>query len=137
MQYGYVDLLDLATSYQEQWFWMEATAEWAAHQAQLTGSQQVALNEYYQYIGDYLGRPHLEFDHCECDAGSGVPIMSHLFAQDLRDREYGAFVFAEFLEERFNRDVIRDTWDAIAQNQMADEAIDDVAAAENTTSAHS
>jgi hypothetical protein len=134
MQYGYVDLVDLAASYQEQWFWMEATAEWAAHQAQLAGSQQVALNEYYQDIGDYLGRPHLEFDHCECDAGSGIPITSQLFAQDLRDREYGAFVFAEFLEERFNdRDVIRETWDAIAQNQMADEAIDDVAAVENTT----
>ena len=107
MQYGYVDLVDMATSYQEQWFWMEATAEWAAHQAQIAGSQQVALSEYYQNIGDYLGRPHLEFDHCECDF-SGV-------IDGLRNREYGAFVFAEFLEERFDHDIIRQTWDGIAQ----------------------
>lgn len=129
MQYGYVDIGDLASNDSDHWFWMEATAEWAAHQAQLVGSQQAALDAYYDHIGEYLGRPDLQFNLCECHLFEGVA-----WIPELRDREYGAFVFAEFLEEWFNdRDVIRDTWDAIAQNQLAEEAIDDVAAANNTT----
>jgi hypothetical protein len=78
----------------------------------------------------YLGRPHLRFNLCECHVLEGIAP----WIPELRDREFGAFVLPEFLEERFNDlDAIRDTWVAIGGNRLAVEAIGDVAAVESTT----
>ncbi|MGH8936365.1 MAG: hypothetical protein ACRDXD_08925 [Acidimicrobiia bacterium] len=80
-------------------WWMEATAEWAAHQASLFPGAEEALF-YARRLPDFLGRPHLALDSYETPKVVGPK------------REYGAFILAEYLEERFGTPgVIRETWD--------------------------
>lgn len=90
--------------------WQESTAEWATHQA-VKNDRAVPADRRYAYaanIGEFLGRPHLRLNHWDGLA---------------QGRQYGGFVFAEFLEERFGADVIRRTWERIHEAENAHPAL--------------
>ncbi len=105
-QWMYASTLDY-TERQGVSMWLEATAEWAAHQA--TGDVDYSSN-----LSEFLGEPEMALEH-----GS---------AYDSDPREYGAFLFAEYLEQHYGCDVIRQTWAALGAPTGigAIEAIDQV-----------
>lgn len=91
--------------------WMESTAEWATHQAVKDDSYMSKTGRRYDYaknIVHFLGRPNESITHWDG------------FAQG---RQYGGFIFAEFLEERFGPDVIRKIWEHIHASRNADPGI--------------
>ncbi|MGW4041890.1 hypothetical protein [Streptomyces sp. NPDC004721] len=80
--------------------WMEATAEWGAHQA-LAPDPAVPTASRYDYarnLPKFFERPEEE------------PTKQDGFGTG---RQYGAFIFAEFLDERFGQDAIRHSWERI------------------------
>lgn len=83
-------------------WWMEATAEWAAHLASPTGIPQE--DAYADQLLDFLGFPDRALHaHAFINGPSGQP-------------QYGAFIFAEYLEERFNdADVIMEVFEGTAE----------------------
>jgi hypothetical protein len=109
-------------------WWMEATAEWAAHESMLRRPPRSLSSEATEYdnrLPDFLGLPDVELSHF--DTGPSETL-----------RQYGAFLFAEFLEEylapagsSFEPSVIRSTWQQIGQlsNLTALEAIEQVVGA--------
>ena len=89
--------------------WMEATAEWGAHQA-LVGDAAVPSGLRYSYANDlptFFQRPEDELTQHD-GFGDG--------------RQYGAFIFAEFMEERLGVDSIRHTWERIGDAWFPDGA---------------
>jgi Tol biopolymer transport system component len=109
IEWQYISALDynrLGTAW-----WAEASAEWAVHKASATLSPPE--NAFYaSQLEDFLDEPHANLDVYELNDG----------------RRYGAFILAEFLEERFGTNVIRSTWERIEQPDGlgATEAIDAV-----------
>jgi archaellum component FlaF (FlaF/FlaG flagellin family) len=96
-------------------FWAEATAEWALEQANfgLTGDD---AEDYAVNLPDFLGDP-------------SATLEAHASWTDTNDHEYGAFVFANYLDQRFpSQNIIRRTWEKVEEGSGlgADEAIDDV-----------
>lgn len=112
-QYEYTDLLALGLDYSgagstSTGWWLEATAEWASHHAQddawgVPASSQYFGDAYLAYSGqleDHLGsprRPLTEF------------VAPHLSKG--RQPHYGAFLFAEYLEQEHGADIIREVWE--------------------------
>ncbi|WP_067821432.1 DNRLRE domain-containing protein [Actinomadura kijaniata] len=83
-----------------QW-WMEATAEWASQftlRADPKSSTTVDRYSYARHIDEFLGRPNDYLDQWD---GFGEP------------RQYGAFLFPEYLSERFGTVVIRHIWEGL------------------------
>ncbi|MGC4797213.1 IPT/TIG domain-containing protein [Micromonospora saelicesensis] len=94
VEYEYIDHRRFAQK--DMNWWMEASAEWAAHQVEeRSGAQE--LGSYYANLGEFLKYSDERYDEGDSVVSPGGP-------------EYGAFVLAEYLEERFGDDVIRDTW---------------------------
>jgi hypothetical protein len=96
-------------------WWFEATAEWAAHKASVGNVHQdrdangQIFISYDNAIGGYLDSPTMPLDHPE---------------QEGMQREYGLFVLAEYLEDRYtDPDIIRRTWAGMESGLHADEAI--------------
>ncbi|RKY64300.1 MAG: hypothetical protein DRP99_02395 [Candidatus Latescibacterota bacterium] len=74
-------------------WWMEISSTWM---------EDVAyddVNDYYNYLSFFFGHPEVPLNRYD---------GSH---------EYGASVFAHFLEERFGRDIIRRMWEEIGRRQ--------------------
>jgi len=105
VQYQYVsffDFLVMGLNIDNTWWWMEATAEWAAHQAAQASSRPEQLHNYANRITAFAGRPAIDLVTLES------PPPSDLW----RGRAYGSFILAEYLEERYNtKNVIRETWE--------------------------
>lgn len=95
IEYEYIDHRRFAQM--EMNWWMEASAEWAAHQVQERAGAP-AVGGYYGDLGDFLEYSDERYDEGNSVLRAGGP-------------EYGAFIVAEFLEERFGDDSIRDTWE--------------------------
>ena len=77
-------------------WWMEISSTWM---------EDVAyddVNDYYNYLPFFFNHPE-------------VPLNRYDGAH-----EYGASVFAHFLEERFGRDIIRRMWEQIGRTQRVD-----------------
>ncbi|RKY66298.1 MAG: hypothetical protein DRQ08_03340 [Candidatus Latescibacterota bacterium] len=77
-------------------WWMEISSTWM---------EDVAyddVNDYYNYLSFFFNHPE-------------VPLNRYDGAH-----EYGASVFAHFLEERFGRDIIRRMWEQIGRTQRVD-----------------
>lgn len=101
-QYAYVDfndlvelpVLELFTESKARW-WLEATAEWAAHQAgvsaHLTDPLRVQQTTYDERIANYFRTVGLPIDRFGGET------------EGIEAREYGLFVLAEYLEERSRR----------------------------------
>jgi hypothetical protein len=81
-QYEYVDSNDIAVHFPSMTWWMEATAEWAAHR--IAEIENQASTSYAQALPAFLGSPHLPLDR-KADVQLGP--------------EYGSFVYAEYLHE--------------------------------------
>jgi hypothetical protein len=80
-------------------WWMEATAEWAAHRAQVMSPQHGVFLHYHSALATYLEHSHESLDTYG-GLGGGVD-----------NRHYGGFILAEYLYERFGGDaVIEETW---------------------------
>lgn len=80
-------------------WWMEATGEWAAHQASPDGVEDADV--YAFRLPDFLGFPDRALDAYSVD----VPLL------DIPNPQYGSFIFAEHLEEGFDANVIRQTFE--------------------------
>lgn len=101
IQYRYIGPAALLAPWRT-WWWMEATAEWAAHQAEwyVGGWKDEAPGAYASALPRFLGRPTESLYRFNNPRG-GDP------------RQYGAFVFAEYLDMVAGRDAIRGTWERL------------------------
>lgn len=113
-QYAYMktDVINKVGNFVPLQSWMEATAEWATHQSvrdePAPGFPDAERYDYAKNLVEFLGRPNLRLTHWDG------------FAQG---RQYGGFIVAEFLEERFGPDVIRKVWENIASSDEGDPGI--------------
>lgn len=122
VQYEYVNGWD---SQSDEYWWMEATAEWAAHRVQEQGDfPGEASAAYASNLKGFLSST----------ASLHIP-QSALFSG--RGDEYGAFILAEYLEDRFGGDeAIRWTWDRIGDGVFGVrplDAIDDYVQSQGAT----
>ena len=123
VQYEYIGFGHMYQSRLEDLVWMEATAEWAAHQAEYA-TDEPDRGRYAQQLADYLGRPHLRFSLAEA-----LPDYP-----DPNDRQYGMFAVAEHLEQAYGVDSIRQTWVEMAAGEFFESAINGVGVGAGTTS---
>jgi hypothetical protein len=114
-QYRYFKARDLAVfaaeyfgnSYSSTPWWLEATAEWAAHKAEdaATGRARSAQpftkarHAYAKKLDDHLGNPSAALTRYAPPSGIYKP-------------QYGSFIFAEYLEQRFGAGIVEETWQA-------------------------
>ncbi|WP_024287202.1 IPT/TIG domain-containing protein [Cellulomonas sp. KRMCY2] len=112
VQYEYFNGWDTAS---EPYWWMEATAEWAAHRAQ----EQLGFpgNKVSSYAANLKGF-----------LSSGAPLhIAQSAVLSPGGNEYGAFVLPEYLEDRFGGDeAIRWTWDRIGDGYFGIRPLDAV-----------
>ncbi|WNM26766.1 hypothetical protein RN607_11245 [Demequina capsici] len=105
VQYQYFNILDLLWS--SPYWWMEATAEWAAHQVQeqpfYPGQRSP---RYASQIGTFLS-----------SSGQLAQANTSVLVPD--GPEYGAFLLAEYLDEAFGgAEAIRWTWQRIGYHGL-------------------
>jgi hypothetical protein len=113
IQNGYKTSADLL--YVERRFWYEATAEWATHQY-LEQTSQSDTN-YASNLRTYLSAP-----------------MQGLEAfDDTVQRQYGVFIFGEYLQEHYGNSAVRRTWEFIETGNAADEAFKNLATEHSET----
>jgi len=93
VQFGYYHGSDGA-------WWQEASATWMEDVA------YPDADDYLQYVCAFIGAPHRSLD-------SGRPSSFDL-------HPYGASVFAHFLHQRYDRDVIRSIWEELGHRRSAD-----------------
>jgi hypothetical protein len=84
IQFGYYDGRDGS-------WWQEASATWMEEVA------YPEVDDYVQYLDEFMLHPERAFDR-----GSPFDGDTHV---------YGAALFAHYLDQRFNRDLIRSTWE--------------------------
>lgn len=107
-QYEYLTSTDFVINREEANWWMEATAEWAAHQVAVavgpfadpdpatpTNEAQEEADLYASNLRNYLDEPEGPIDAYDGLSGS---------------EQYGAFILAEYFEERFGAGFIDQTW---------------------------
>ena len=83
-------------------WWMEATAEWGAHQAMFNYSvPPPASTQYARHLGSLFATPEEEITFSDGLAGA---------------RQYGTFLLAEWLEERYGPEFIRRSWENVADD---------------------
>jgi hypothetical protein len=112
-QYEYTDLLALGLDYSgagstSTGWWLEATAEWASHHAQ---DDAWGVPSGSQYFGDaYLAYSGQLEDHLGSPAR---PLIEFVAPHRSKGRQphYGAFLFAEYLEQEHGADIIREVWE--------------------------
>ncbi|MBC9714824.1 hypothetical protein H9Y04_19925 [Streptomyces sp. TRM66268-LWL] len=87
--------------------WMEATAEWGAHQAMKDDPHMPSAqsDDYAKSLDLFFQRPDEALTAWD-GWGEG--------------RQYGAFIFAEFMEERFGAESIRKSWERISDAWFPD-----------------
>lgn len=85
VQYQYVNAVRVANPVNSPYWWMEATAEWAAHLVQT--ETEAKPNSYAAGLGKFLAGSSGEFDQGVVNTAGGP--------------EYGAFIMAEFLDEKY------------------------------------
>ncbi|WP_027347257.1 hypothetical protein [Hamadaea tsunoensis] len=98
VQYEYISHLKAANNWMN--WWMEATAEWGAHQAGYYAGEMGQDDSYYQSLDDFLKESDERFDEGNTVFQQGGP-------------EYGAFIMAEFMEVRLGMDSIRWSWERL------------------------
>ena len=81
-------------------WWMEATANWASHQAGLLAGEPGQDSRYYQSLDDFLRQSQERFDEGNSVLRGGGP-------------EYGAFIVAEYMEDRIGINAVRQTWERL------------------------
>ncbi|MEE8602903.1 hypothetical protein [Euzebya tangerina] len=101
-QYSYLGLPDLVANFDNGTWWREATAEWAAHQVEKIHPDADVrdANRYATNIRHALSAPEREFDRSTELVGGA---------------EYGSFLVAEFIEDRFGIDAVRETWETLGE----------------------
>lgn len=99
-QYEYVGAPDLGLLGRDLTWWMEATAEWGAHEAEAVQTDPARRSGAYAGdLADVLGQPERSWDDTSRLAGGA---------------EYGSFILAEYLDERFDGPgTIAQTWERI------------------------
>jgi hypothetical protein len=99
-------------------FWTEATAEWAARKVDAISSHHDPEHNYAGHLAAYLREPTLPLERWESQAEG--------------QRQYGVFIFAAYLSERFGEDFLRQVWDKRASGKTVDRAIDELVVPLNT-----
>lgn len=105
-QYQYLEELDFGVDFldgdSEINWWMEASAEWAAHRVgeaiEDDGGSPAESIDYALALADFLGRPSELIDRWD---GFRAP------------RSYGSFILAGYLDERFGNQFLVDAWEEI------------------------
>ena len=92
--------------------WAEATANWAVNRTY--GELSTANQEYAANLPEFFSRPAKYLGSYESIPGGDS------------GREYGMFILAEYLQQRFDRSIIRRTWEVIGEpdDRDAGEAMD-------------
>lgn len=100
VEYEYVGAADIALNFENTTWWMEANAEWGAHQAnEAEGDAALRTSAYASSLPEALGEPEREWDRSRQLVGGP---------------EYGSFIVAEYLDERFDgATTIEALWQAI------------------------
>ena len=80
-------------------WWREASSTWMEEVA------YPEMDDYLQYVPHFLRQPERSLD-----SGVGLSSDTHV---------YGASIFAHFLDQRFDRDLIRLIWEEIARHENA------------------
>lgn len=122
-QYEYVSL-DQIPSQSGVWAWLEASAQWGAHQAaRVSDNVGVAVTDgvYYDRLGAVLSRPNWWALAFEDD----FSVFNSFRSQR---RQYGTFLLAEHLEEHLDAPgasttVVERTWELIGEGATAPAAI--------------
>lgn len=83
-------------------WWQELTAEWAAHQVDKSNPSNSDRRLYASDLDVVLGAPHEAIDSRDRPGG---------------DRQYGMFVLAEFIENRFGTEALVESWERIGQQE--------------------
>ena len=96
VQYEYMNNGYFANSWMN--WWMEATAEWAAHHVEFHTND--SYGQYHKALGDFLAESDERFDEGNSVFSGGGP-------------EYGAFIVAEYLENRLDPDAVKQTWERL------------------------
>ncbi|BCJ75036.1 hypothetical protein CS0771_45800 [Catellatospora sp. IY07-71] len=96
IQYEYMNHLYIG-EYNMNW-WMEATANWGAHQA--SEAARAGDDDYYYNLYQFLRESEQRYDEGDSVLQAGGP-------------EYGAFILAEFMQERLGDDAIRHSWERL------------------------
>lgn len=83
-------------------WWLEATAEWAAHKSNFSSAYPTAVTDdnatYAQELPTAMALTRDRMTTCI----------------DFEDECYGDFIFAELLEQRYGRETIREVWEEMA-----------------------
>ncbi len=147
-QYSYTSLYDLGTfladfgdfidDRESTMWWLEASANWAAHQAALTdddpnGDEDKVL-AYASLLRRLFGAPANYFSAFD----SVVELdLDDAGASRSNSRAYGSFIFAEWLQQQYGNDFLLDIWEGIGQGggdgREASEVIEDLLVDEETT----
>lgn len=97
VQYRYISAERVALPVNNPYWWMEATAEWAAHRVQEMRDDFDHTEQYASWLRAFLDGPHLPFSR-----GALLPSGGS---------EYGAFVIPKFLEEIYDgADAVEFSW---------------------------
>lgn len=136
-QYAYVDLkylgLDFGTgglTNSTTGWWLEATAEWGAHHAEEDASGYAATSPWF------LGAQTLYSTGLPAHLGDPTLALTRYTSLPTGgQRQYGAFLFAEYLEQLFGPQVIAETWQtsAHADGERVIDVIADVLRNHNTS----
>lgn len=80
-------------------WWLEASAEWMTHKVEEAGTAVANPGHYDDNLDRFLAEPERDLTRFEVTGG----------------RQYGAFIFAEHLEDEFGEDVIRAVFERLDQ----------------------
>ncbi|GAA0437283.1 hypothetical protein Acor_49960 [Acrocarpospora corrugata] len=100
-QYHYIPTPALLLDLPSVNWWMEATAEWAAHRAyNQLGASAPGRSLYASSVSQFLDQPSL-------------PVNTSTWPWEAHKRQYGAFLLAQYLTEQTDQHFIRRTWEMI------------------------
>jgi len=105
-QYEYIGITDIRFRGRAMIWWMEATANWGAQQAQSIEPDEARRDDFYANdLDEVLGEPERRWDRTSLWVGGA---------------EYGSFILAEYLDQRFGGPAaIQSTWEAIDNGNVA------------------
>ncbi|MGN8245896.1 hypothetical protein ACTHAM_003025 [Cellulomonas soli] len=127
-QYRYANLVQVGADYASlsasntttAW-WLEATAEWGAHRAEVGAEGSPATSSWFRGASGIYSRL------LEHHLGHPAEALTRFLpgAASRRQPQYGSFLFAEYLDQLYGPQIIAETWKA--QEDESTRAIDAIA----------
>lgn len=143
-QYSYTSLYDLGSfvfdfndfvdNRASTTWWLEASANWATHQAAEDAEDPDPLLHYAASLDNLFAEPNRYLADFESLVAWDLENFT-TNPQATNSRAYGSFIFAEWLEEEYGNSFMRHTWEEIgdSDSREASEVIEDLLIGESTT----